>query len=657
MNQEQRLELDAQLVVLLKRATVERNETVGFQVAQKLFGTNPEWYACSELPAELEIRRAAHEVLDGFLRQVVLADDHAGVGWRPFMVPQNGHTMSPILATNARWLRLFGSDLPDQGLEALDLDALARLAFTAQAKALGRFLVVNDAALDIDYAALTAAVDPRLHSSLANWLAGVYLGSPDNLAAPECDARQRAASAAFVGAHRSDANALTGSPITSNLPVRLAYREGFDVKGLAAIINGNLNRRILEDESRAVPDPSEGRFAERLVRGGDVIFCPNWTEEHVAFRCLADAAEGLRTDATRLVMPQEAGNRREVSPAWADHSIAFELHADRPFRAELKAISAAIRDAQTDVLYFPEVTPNNASLLLALQRSARVQAAGYGYPVTSGSPHLDYFIGGADVELDGKAYVEQLLLVPGLGVSTTPPPVPERPRVRGHDEADVRVACIASPQKLNRPLLSAWEAILGDQPHASLDLYPALKRGQLPSVVPSFEACIKKARVDMHLTIPRMELLLGLQEADLYLDTFPYGGFNSLVEVFCCGIPVVTLEGDTARERFGAALIRRLGLPDFLITRTRDAFVATARRMVADAGLRREVRAQLGSREDVLAKLRDPAISTHYAAAIEYARQHGPRRGRPGPPVLVRADAAPVTITSPQLLDSLRSAA
>ena len=101
MKQQERLDLDAQLVVLLKRAVVENNESLGFQIAQKLFSTNPEWYGYAASPEESEIRRMAHEVLDEFLRQLVFSPAKQARGWHALLVPTKGVVMAPILATNA----------------------------------------------------------------------------------------------------------------------------------------------------------------------------------------------------------------------------------------------------------------------------------------------------------------------------------------------------------------------------------------------------------------------------------------------------------------------------------------------------------------------------------------------------------------------------
>ena len=57
-----------------------------------------------------------------------------------------------------------------------------------------------------------------------------------------------------------------------------------------------------------------------------------------------------------------------------------------------------------------------------------------------------------------------------------------------------------------------------------------------------------------------------LAVGDVYLDSFPFGGVNSLVDPLELGIPVIAWEGETFRARMGAALLRSLGLEDLVAT-------------------------------------------------------------------------------------------
>jgi predicted O-linked N-acetylglucosamine transferase (SPINDLY family) len=197
---------------------------------------------------------------------------------------------------------------------------------------------------------------------------------------------------------------------------------------------------------------------------------------------------------------------------------------------------------------------------------------------------------------------------------------------------------LASRQKLHPTLLAAWEAILGGRARAELELLPSVSPEQARRMVPGLAAHLPTTRVRLRPRVPREVVADLLVDADLYLDSYPFGGFNTLVEVLAAGCPVVTLEGSQARNRFGAAVLRRLGCPDWLIARDWAGYVTAARRLLDDARLRAEVRAAIGGRERVLAALADPAAERHFEAALAWMQARGPRAGRrPGPPVRVEA--------------------
>jgi predicted O-linked N-acetylglucosamine transferase (SPINDLY family) len=79
-----------------------------------------------------------------------------------------------------------------------------------------------------------------------------------------------------------------------------------------------------------------------------------------------------------------------------------------------------------------------------------------------------------------------------------------------------------------------------------------------------------------------------LRLADLYLDSFPYSGAVSITDPLAMGCPPVVKEGNTARCRQSAAMLRELGL-DVLVAKSVDDYVALAARLLQDASLRREM--------------------------------------------------------------------
>lgn len=74
--------------------------------------------------------------------------------------------------------------------------------------------------------------------------------------------------------------------------------------------------------------------------------------------------------------------------------------------------------------------------------------------------------------------------------------------------------------------------------------------------------------------------LAELNACDLNLSPFPFGGLHSVVDSLRQGIPVVALEGLDLHARTDSMLLRRLGMPEWLITQNEDDYIATALRLI-----------------------------------------------------------------------------
>lgn len=598
-----RLERYAELTVALHRATLDQDVATGARLIGELFDRNPESVFDTAGEEEFDVFRLAHEVLDGFLRLVVYADGPPCDWLTPLSFPKRRAFALPILMGNARWLRMFGSTLPDEGHEELAPELLAGRDLMTQARLVGRYCVVNDGVRALDYEALLDVLDPRLHALLAHWLVGVALCSPFNLSTRAVEAHQRELCEAFLRRHEHDTKRLATSGLFGHLPFMYCYRDGFDVRRIARVVTGQLSAQLLKEATGKAPDPTGGELRRRLPKGGHAIVCPNWTDSHVAFRCLADLADELRTPNTRVVMFHDEKHQRPPATGWEDDTIIVQLDPGASYLAGIAAVANELERAELELIFYPEVAPTNPTIYLATRRLAKAQIAGYGFPISTGCDAIDAFFVGRDVEGPDSNYDETPLVLPGLAVSTTPPPLPSRTRERDPDDDEVRVLSIATWQKLTPVLVESWAAILEGRPHARLDAFCSTLPNRTRTIIDSARPYLGAARVTIWPSMERDALLCALEDADVYLDTFPYGGFNSLVEVFCAGLPVLTLEGPEARHRFGAAMIRRLGLPELLIAKSPAEFVATAQRLIDDAALRAELREAIGSRERVLAAL------------------------------------------------------
>jgi len=584
--------------------------------------------------SELLVYRQVFEAWDDLARLWWLADAEAGDLWRRVLAPDLGRGAS--LLANARWLRTCGSQRVDEGEPLPPPARVAEKALDEQARILGRFLVSSDASSAFDYGAWAAAVDAALVPALATWFVAVYLASPRGAFDTLVEENRERAAAAFVAFHAAERHparvpALHPSELFDAAfewaaqspaapPGLLATLQALVRPGFARIVHperdGPLPRAAFEQDTQGVGvlfgGPGAGEIARRTL--------PLFEElrgEHVeVFLAGADASRELaprcRLDGARV---HELGGRDGVESA-----------AEWARRVETERL---------DFLFLPAGS-DSPSRLLATQRLARVQAAGLG-PVTSGSPEVDYFVGASDLGPHAAEHCEQLVLLPGLGLACDDVPEPARSRERPFDDERVLLVNHQGYARWSGVALAAWTQVareLGERAelvlHPGLDERAALHEGA--RIVPYFDG----TQTTLVPGGARGPALDSIVEADVYLDGFPCGGFERLLEVLAAGCPIVTLEDDSARGRMGAALVRRLGLPGWLVAHSPAEYVDAALRLARDAGARRDLRAAL-TRERVLGELRDPDLARHFQAAVAWMRERGPRPGRAGAPVVVAA--------------------
>ncbi len=240
------------------------------------------------------------------------------------------------------------------------------------------------------------------------------------------------------------------------------------------------------------------------------------------------------------------------------------------------------RDAQ-DVLYYPEIGMNPQCYLLAQQRLAPLQCAGWGHPVTTGIAAIDLFVSGELIEPeDGQDhYRETLLKLPGTGCCTTAFEVAPQPCAA--------LAHLQAPDA--RPSLLIAQALAKFAPEFDALLVEIAQRlGPCRFVIPvadnmaepgqrlrarlarAFEAAGLDA--DAHLDfVPWLsegEFRQALQICTVFLDCPAFSGYTTAWKALRDGIPVVTWEGPFMRQRLAAGLLRKVGLADWVAASLSD---------------------------------------------------------------------------------------
>lgn len=270
--------------------------------------------------------------------------------------------------------------------------------------------------------------------------------------------------------------------------------------------------------------------------------------------------------------------------AAADH---FQVH-----RGDPEAVAASIREARLDVLVFIDIGMDASLSMLAAMRSAPVQCAAYGHPLTTGLPSIDVFLSGADLERDDAAqrYTERLVRLPGIGVEPTRPPPANLVAAAPRQHRRAQVLCTQMPIKL-QPEFDEIAAALLAASDAELLLFTGGSVLVQQRVLGRLGSALRRHGLEpsRHLRVlPRgshADYLGVLAGADLVIDSPWFTGGATSMDAFHVGTPVATIDGVALRARQTAAMARRVGAAD-LVGRDADNCVGLAVAALANADQR-----------------------------------------------------------------------
>jgi protein O-GlcNAc transferase len=270
-----------------------------------------------------------------------------------------------------------------------------------------------------------------------------------------------------------------------------------------------------------------------------------------------------------------------------DASELGDLEVARRLRAEEVAIAVDLKG----------LTGNNRLGIFA-HRPAPIQVAYLGYPATVGSPFLDYVLADPVVlPFDQQSHwTERIVHLPDCYQANDrqrphPAPMATRGDV-GLPEAGFVFCCFNNNWKIAPPAFDVWMRLLRDVPASVLwllDDNAAARRNlcreaERRGVDPGRLVFAPRIAPEGHLARHRL--------ADLFLDTLPCNAHTTASDALWMGLPVLTCLGQGFAGRVAASLLQAVGLPE-LVTRNLADYEAKARRLAAEPGTLRGIKARL----------------------------------------------------------------
>lgn len=243
-----------------------------------------------------------------------------------------------------------------------------------------------------------------------------------------------------------------------------------------------------------------------------------------------------------------------------------------------------IREDEIDILVELSGYTFGGRLLKVLsEQPAPIQVSWLGYPNTTGLPTIQYRLTDwvADPAGEEEKYTETLYRLPGGFLCYDPldVPLPASAGLENHGQASFVFGSFNNIEKMTRPLVHTWAAILHRVPGSILLLksrYLADAAARLRLQDWFQEEGIDPQRLDMRsATATRQEHFHLYAVMDLALDPYPYNGTTTTFEALWAGVPVLSLCGDCHRSRVGTSILTHLGLSDY-IAATPDEYIEKA---------------------------------------------------------------------------------
>lgn len=326
---------------------------------------------------------------------------------------------------------------------------------------------------------------------------------------------------------------------------------------------------------------------------------------HSVMKCVVGWLQHANRDAFELHLFPLGHEQDDMTRYLAGQVDQFHERA-----LNIEAAANQIRDAEIDVLVYPEIGMDSLTMRLSALRLAPVQCATWGHPPTTGIPTIDYFLSSDAMEPENASdhYTERLVTLPGIGVCVPPLTASSTGKSRqnfGFSQFDI---AYLSPQSLFKYLPKYDEvfARIAETVDNSVFVFIA---GQYPAWTNTLRTRLHATFIARGLDPERHLLFIPSQSfddflrlnasCDVLLDTIGWSGCNTTLEALAQDLPVVTMPGELMRGRHSYGMLKQLRIEE-TIAHDMDEYVRIAIRLGIDSGWRKDIAQRIRERRNLL---------------------------------------------------------
>lgn len=386
--------------------------------------------------------------------------------------------------------------------------------------------------------------------------------------------------------------------------------------------NGEAAKRAKVVMNNAVKKKCTIKFENNPDPNSIAIFSSKWHRNHAVYKSAGPLVEQLR-------------GKYKLSLVWLGRDVPQSAVTDYFDKVYMVAfdekmqlqVPEEVRKNDFQMIYFPDIGMIDEGIWLANHRMAPIQACGYGHPETTGATEIDYYIGG-DIEKDATDYyTEKMVLIPGLAQH---PAWPTAERKNSWVERSVtHINCVWGPDKYNFTMLKVLEQV---NKRCGADklfwhFYTSPGANRYAALVP-FTMDVKAIlpNSEVHSEVEYYDYMREAELSDFSVNSFPFGGYNTVIESMYLGLPIVCLSGNRFYNRAGNAVNTMIGM-DELNAEKPEQFIEIISKMVSDRQYMLAERAKLAG-TDLKAKLFQVGPK-HFLNAVNHIIANHPLQTNP----------------------------
>lgn len=456
-------------------------------------------------------------------------------------------------------------------LGAGDTDGLGRL-FEQDRRAFAKawLLFSLDSRLPIDVRALLAAPAPIA------LLAAMGLISQKPILTEDGHAR-REALVSLAGRLKPVALPLTVDHLVllSAAWMLCSYAGARDKHGIKPVLN-----RVLRQwgESIGLSDATPPAIRALKTRPTLLVVAEIMHSNHVQYRYFGQYLRQLRQRFHLILLTEGAPADTHVQ-ALFDENRLFKRESGTGY---FNKLVEEIKSLNPDMIFYLSVGMRHWGPVLANFRLAPIQFVGLGHCASTFVETIDYFFTEEGFVGDPDLLSEQLVLLPddSLIFERSPHYAPLPASIR-ETANPLRVALASNLLKLNPHFIGVLRKIRARARRpVEFHVFPNVSGLEFQATQRLFDHHLPGSKI---YPIKRYnDYLADLNACDINLSPFPFGGLNGVVDSFRQGIPLITLEGPDLPARLDSMMLRRLGMPEWLIAQDEEAYIAAALRLIDD---------------------------------------------------------------------------